>query len=119
MSKILYTYLPNDHDFLVSEVNDDYQLQINETFVAPVGTDGTGIKLPVTFDGAKWIEATDDEHKAYSATNTDSNAPTEPSDADKAVAALTLQLAQNKADQDAVNAQLLLATAQQTTKETN
>lgn len=46
--------------------------------------------------------------------------PTGPglSDVDKAVAALTLQLAQNKADQDTVNAQLLLATAQQTAKET-
>lgn len=40
------------------------------------------------------------------------------SDADKAIAALTLQIAQNKADQDTVNAQLLLATAQQTAKET-
>lgn len=41
------------------------------------------------------------------------------SDADKAIAALTLQIAQNKADQDTVNAQLLLATAKQTVKETN
>ncbi|RRG08690.1 MAG: DUF2977 domain-containing protein [Lactobacillus sp.] len=46
--------------------------------------------------------------------------PTGPglSDVDKAVATLTLQLAQNKANQDKVNAQLLLATAQQTAKET-
>lgn len=47
--------------------------------------------------------------------------PTGPglSDVDKAVATLALQLAQNKADQDTVNAQLLLATAKQTAKETN
>lgn len=41
------------------------------------------------------------------------------SDADKAIAALTLQIAENKAEQDTVNAQLLLATAKQTAKETN
>lgn len=36
------------------------------------------------------------------------------SDADKAIAALMLQIAQNKAEQDTVNAQLLLATAKET-----
>ena len=41
------------------------------------------------------------------------------SDTDKVIADLTLQLAQNKADQDTVNAQLLLVAAQQTEKETN
>lgn len=47
--------------------------------------------------------------------------PTGPglSDVDKAIAALTLQLAHNKADQDTVNTQLLLETAKQTAKETN
>ena len=47
--------------------------------------------------------------------------PTGPkeSDTDKAVSELTLQIAQNKADQDQINAQLLLAAAKQTAKETN
>lgn len=47
--------------------------------------------------------------------------PTGPkeSDTDKAISELTLLIAQNKADQDTVNAQLLLAAAQQTKKETN
>ena len=47
--------------------------------------------------------------------------PTGPglSDTDKAISELTLMIAQNKADQDAANAQLLLAAAQQTEKETN
>ena len=42
--------------------------------------------------------------------------PTGPglSDTDKVIAALTLQIAQNKADQDVANAQLLLATAKET-----
>ena len=47
--------------------------------------------------------------------------PTGPksSDTDKAISELTLLIAQNKTNQDTVNAQLLLAAAQQTTKETN
>ena len=56
--------------------------------------------------------------------NTNYTAPVLPagpgtSDTDKAVAALTLQIAENKAEQDTINAQLLLATAQQKAKETN
>lgn len=121
MSKTLYIYDPTQRDYHTDIVVDDYVLQENETFTQPVGADGAGIKLPVSFDGTKWIEATDEEHKKYLTANTDSNAPTDLglSDTDKAVAELTLQLAQNKADQDTINAQLLLATAQQTAKETN
>lgn len=119
MSKTLYIYDPTQHDYHTDVVADDYILQANETFMQPIGADGTGIKLPVSFDGTKWIEATDDEHKAYLDANVDSKASIGSSDTDKAIAALTLQLAQNKADQDTVNAQLLLATAQQTAKETN
>lgn len=119
MSKTLYIYDPTKHDYHTDIVADDYVLQANETFVQPIGADGTGIKLPVSFDGTKWIEATDDEHKKYLAANIDSNAPTGSSNTDKAIAALTLQIAQNKSDQDTVNAQLLLATAQQTVKETS
>jgi len=42
--------------------------------------------------------------------------PTGPreSDTDKAISELVLQIAQNKAEQDAVNAQLLLVTAKET-----
>ena len=112
--KTVFTYLPEKHDYLSKIVEDNYELQTNETFVEPVGADKTGIKLPVTFDGTKWIEATDEEHKSYIESQING-----PSVMDKAVAALTLQIAQNKADQDAVNAQLLLATASQTAKETN
>lgn len=119
MSKTLYIYDPTKRDYRTDIVADDYALQANETFVQPVGADGTGIKLPVSFDGAKWIEATDDEHKAYLAANIDSKAQTGLPGTDKAVAALALTVAQNKADQDMVNAQLLLAAAQQTAKETN
>lgn len=119
MSKTLYIYDPTKHDYHTNIVADDYVLQENETFTQPVGADGAGIKLPVSFDGTQWIEATDDEHKKYLAANIDSKAPTSVSDADEAIAKLTLQLAQNKADQDTINAQLLLATAQQTAKETN
>ncbi|MBP5841391.1 DUF2977 domain-containing protein [Lactiplantibacillus plantarum] len=39
-------------------------------------------------------------------------------DSDQVAALLTLQVAQNKSDQDTVNAQLLLEMAQQTVKET-
>lgn len=119
MTKVLYIYDPTQHDYHANIVADDYVLKTNETFTQPVGADGDGIKLPVSFDGTQWIEATDDEHKAYLTANTDPNAPIGPSDTDKAIAALTLQLAQNKADQDAANAQLLLATAKQTAKEAN
>lgn len=119
MSKTLYIYDPTQHDYHTDVVADDYVLQANETFVQPVGADGTGIKLPVSFDGTKWIEATDDEHKAYLAANIDSKDQTVLPDTDKVIAALALQIAQNKSDQDTVNAQLLLATAKQTVKETN
>lgn len=65
MTKALYTYLPDAKDFITSLVADDYTPQTNETFTEPKGADGTGIKLPVTFDGTNWIEATDEEHKTY------------------------------------------------------
>lgn len=88
-------------------VSPEHQLTANETnVVVPAG-----IKTPAKFDGTQWVNATDDEFSAAH--------PVTPSSADQAVAALTLQLAQNKADQDAANAQLLLATAKQTVKETN
>lgn len=119
MSKTLYIYDPTQRDYHTDVVADDYVVQANETFVQPVGADGTGIKLPVSFDGTKWIEATDDEHKAYLAANIDSKDQTGLPDTDKVIAALALQIAQNKSDQDTVNAQLLLATAKQTVKETN
>lgn len=65
MTKALYTYLPDAKDFKTDLVADDYTPKDNETFVEPVGADGSGIKLPVSFDGSKWTEATDDEHEAY------------------------------------------------------
>jgi hypothetical protein len=118
MSKTLYIYDQTKRDYHTDVVADDYALQANETFVQPVGADGTGIKLPVSFDGTHWIEATDDEHKKYLAANIDSEGQTSLPYTDKAISELTLLIAQNKADQDTVNAQLLLATAQQTAKET-
>lgn len=65
MTKALYTYLPDAKDFITSLVADDYTPQTKETFTEPKGADGTGIKLPVGFDGTNWIEATDEEHEAY------------------------------------------------------
>lgn len=65
MTKALYTYLPDAKDFITSLVADDYTPQTKETFTEPKGADGTGIKLPVGFDGTNWIEATDEEHESY------------------------------------------------------
>lgn len=114
MSKILYTYLPDKNNFSAKSVANDYSPQTNETFIEPVNADGSGINLPVTFDGMTWKGADEPQVEIIGDPST-----IVLSDADKAIAALTLQLAQNKADQDMVNAQLLLATAQQTAKETN
>ena len=107
--KVVYKYDSGNHDFSTDVVADDYELQENETFIAPEAS----INKPVTFDGTKWTGAATPEIGS-------TDGPTDQvSSTDKAIAALTLQIAQNKADQDTVNAQLLLATAQQTAKETN
>ena len=94
------------------EVDDEKNVPANATLVKP-----DGIVQPYTWDGTKWMgmSVEDYEEKYPSGNNEESDQPT----TEQALATLTLQVAQNKADQDAVNAQLLLATAQQTAKETN
>jgi len=117
MTKLVYKFNGKD-DFTTAFVEDDYVLQDNETFDNP-----GNVLLPVTFSNGKIVGATQAEFEAEQLANQQvpegANAPTGPSNTEKAIAALTLQIAQNKANQDTVNAQLLLATAKQTVKETN
>lgn len=83
-------------------VPDTYQLQANETFVAPE----VGVTYP-KFDGTTWSGLSEEEYVAQLQTEK------APSVTDQTLAQLALTVAQNKADQDKLNAQLLLATATQ------
>lgn len=61
----------------VKIVNDDYELQENETLVAPLDEDGSGMYEP-KWDGKKWIGLTKEEFdKKYPPE------PSEPSELDK------------------------------------
>lgn len=89
MTKVMYTYRSDTHDFIFQNVADDYVLKTNETFVAPKD----GIKLPVTFDGTRWIEATDEQRQAaFDAANVDSYNPG-PTTEQQMINALGLQMA--------------------------
>ena len=109
MSKYVYIIEPTDKTWLTTKsVEDDYKLSENETFVEPAD----GLNTPIIFDGTNWNGAAEPEIELL-------DLPDSGSSTDKTVSELTLQIAQNKADQDTINAQLLLAAAQQTEKETN
>lgn len=89
MTKVMYTYRSDTHDFIFKNVADDYVLKANETFVAPKN----GIKLPVTFDGTQWIEATDEQRQAaFDAANASSYNPG-PTAEQQMINALGLQVA--------------------------
>ena len=119
MTKAVFKYDLKTKEFAGSLVVDDnYTLADGETEIAPE----QGLYQPATFDGTKWV-GTDKEvydaeqeklHQAYLAEH-----PIQPDASDTAIAQLTLQIATNKMQQDQTNAQLLLATAKQTEKETN
>lgn len=102
-------------------VDDNYVIQASETEVKPVD----GLYTPITWNGNTWVgtdqdvwkKAQDTYWEAYYKEHPDEKPKPDPTA--EALAQITLSAAQNKADQDAVNAQLLLATAQQTAKETN
>lgn len=106
----VYTY---DKDMIFTGsllVDDDYELIDGETGVKPED----GLYEPIKFDGTKW-DGTDKEvydaeqeklHQAYLAEH-----PVPPDASDTAIAQLTLQIATNKAEQDKLNARLLLASA--------
>lgn len=107
MSKYVYIIEPTDKSWLTTKsVEDDYKLSENETFVEPAD----GLNTPILFNGASWEGAKNPEIELLDLPD---NGPSTE------MAALALTVAQNKATQDTVNAQLLLAAAQQTTKETN
>ena len=107
MSKYVYIIEPTDKSWLTTKsVEDDYKLSENETFVEPAD----GLNTPILFNGTSWEGAKNPEIELLDLP--DSGPSTE-------MAALALTVAQNKADQDTVNAQLLLAAANQTEKETN
>jgi hypothetical protein len=97
-------------------VRNDYKVSDTETTTAPT----PGLYTPITWDGKQWQgtdEATyqarvDAEVAQYLADH-----PVEMTDDQKALAALTLQVAQQaetNTQQSQINAQLLLATAQAT-----
>ena len=85
-------------------VEDDYQLKDNETFEDPSG------KLPpakLTATGGPWIDATEEEHKAYmeaqrkarAARNPGALQPQGPDKGDQAINLLGQQIAQMKQQQ--------------------
>ena len=108
MEKLKYVFDENKILVKTDFVSDDYMLLDNETFTAPE----PGLNTPVKLVDGKWVGSTEPEVELL-------DLPDSGSSTDKTVSELTLQIAQNKADQDTINAQLLLAAAQQTEKETN
>lgn len=103
--KGLYRADAVNRTFVSSDVvADDYQLKDNETFEDPSGKLSPA-KLTAT--GGPWIDATEEEHKAYmeaqrkawAAQNPGALQPQEPDKGDKALNLLGQQLAQVEAQQ--------------------
>ena len=107
-------------------VRNDYKVTEHESLVSP-SEDGIGKFEPITLTKATdekgtdtwmgtdqdvWQKAHDAEMEAYWAEHPDKKPKPDPTT--EALAQITLSVAQNKADQDAVNAQLILASAQTT-----
>lgn len=105
MSQKVYMY-GNDMIFTgYKVVDDDYELQPNETLVAIP----EGAMMPIKFNGSNWVEATEAEHQtyleqqkeAYLAKNPEASQSTQPSTQDQAMNALGLQVASlTKENQD-------------------
>lgn len=96
-----------------SIVSDDYELQANETFEKP-----NVITEPAKLVGTSWQDATAEEHEAWAKAQQADVLPAAPSEGDKVLNALGLQIAQikktQKATAQAINALgLQLAAAKQ------
>lgn len=110
------------HTFTSSDVvADDYQLKDNETFEDPSGKRSPA-KLTAT--GGSWIDATEEEHKAYmeamqkewESRYPQMQVPQEPSGQDVALAGLLKDVATIKTDsksQDQLNASIMKQLADQ------
>lgn len=105
------------------QVRNDYQLTEHESLVKPADGLFEPIKLVKAADGDStddwvgtdqdvWQKAQDEYWEAYYKEHPDEKPKPDPTT--EALAQITLSVAQNKADQDAVNAQLILASAQTT-----
>lgn len=122
VTKVIYTYSPDTMVFTGSDIIPSSQeLLVGQTEVEPE----QGLYQPITFDGTKWNgtdkavwQATQDAAYQEYLKEHPELAP-KPSVTDQELAALALTVATNKTQQDQTNAQLLLAAAQQTEKETN
>lgn len=69
-------------------VSDDYQLQGNETFDAPVDGNGHGLLMPIKRQNGQWLGATQEEYQeAHPAV------PDQPSESAQAMNELGLQVA--------------------------
>lgn len=95
--KGLYRADAVNRTFVSSDVvADDYQLKDNETFEDPSGKLSPA-KLTAT--GGPWIDATEEEHKAWAAQNPGALQPQGPDKGDQALNLLGQQLAQVQAQQ--------------------
>lgn len=101
MEKLKYVFDENKILVKTDFVSDDYMLLDNETFTAPE----PGLNTPVKLVDGKWVGSTEPEVELLDLPD---NGPSTE------LSALALQIAQNKANQDTVNAQLLLAAAKET-----
>lgn len=123
--KAVFMYDTVTRIFKGSKVVDDdnYVVQTGETLIEP--SEGLYDPKKISADGTMWV-GTDKEvwqaeqdaaYQAYLKEHPEL-AP-KPSVTDQQLAELALTIATNKTQQDQTNAQLLLAAAQQTAKETN
>ena len=77
-------YIPSANNV----VPDDYQLQGNETFEAPIDNDGRGLLMPIKHTVNGWVGATQEEYQeAHPAV------PEQPSEGAQAMNELGLQVA--------------------------
>lgn len=124
--KGIYYADPTTHEFTHSDiVEDDYQLQANETFKNP-----TGKLEPAKLVGTSWQDATEEEHAAWVKQQEadfqrlhPNLAPAGPTKGEQALNALGLQIAQvqktQAAQSQAINAlglQLAAAKKNEATK---
>lgn len=100
MSKAIYLYNSQNRFVSPGVKPDDYQLEANETFV-PVPQ---GAMEPITWTGSNWREATQEEHEAWVKQQQEAYYAAHPEEKPQPA---------QVTDQDRINAQLMLANANQ------
>lgn len=91
--KIVYVFDASTKAFVETKiVDEEYQLQSNETFVAPISEDGTGLYDPV-WNGTTWSSLTKEEWLAKQPVNDGPDIKSGPTEAEQMQAQQVVMIA--------------------------